>query len=139
MGLSVTRWLKCWLRAGSFVGFVVLEIVLCATLYAALSPINGAAAGSAPTLATGNTYVVNSTADAPDADVGTPNCAAADGKCTLRAAIMQANFATGPQTVTLLAGVYVLTRTGDEDAAILGDLDIAGDLTIQGAGPNVTI
>ena len=41
-----------------------------------------------------STYVVNSTADAPDADVGDGVCAAANGACTLRAAVMQAAKAT---------------------------------------------
>jgi CSLREA domain-containing protein len=83
-----------------------------------------------------STYVVNSTADA---DVGDGVCAAASGLCTLRAAIMQANFVTGPETITLPAGVYLLTRAGGDDADVLGDLDIADDLTIQGAGSGVTI
>src|SRR5438876_787862 len=58
----------------------------------------------------GNTYVVNSTADTPDADVGSSVCADAGGHCTLRAAIMQANFVTGLDTITLPSGVYLLTR-----------------------------
>ena len=87
----------------------------------------------------GNMYVVNSTADTPDADVGNPACADASGHCTLRAAIMQANFVTGLDTITLPSGVYLLTRPGNDDATVLGDLDIADDLTIQGAGSGVTI
>jgi CSLREA domain-containing protein len=86
-----------------------------------------------------STYVVNSTADAPDADVGDGVCAAANGACTLRAAIMQANFTTGPDTITVPPGLYLLTRPGDDDAAVLGDLDITDDLTIQGAGSSLTI
>ncbi len=85
------------------------------------------------------TFVVNSTADTPDADVGNPACADANGNCSLRAAIMQANFDAGPVTVTLPAGLYLLTRSGDDDAAVLGDLDIADDLAIQGAGSGVTV
>src|SRR5512137_1959945 len=89
--------------------------------------------------AAGNTYVVNSTADTPDADVGNPTCADASGHCTLRAAIMKANFVTGLDTITLPSGVYLLTRSGDDDVTVLGDLDIADDLTIQGAGSGATI
>ncbi len=97
--------------------------------------------GSAKPLSAGNTYVVNSTADLPDADVGDSGhlCVASNGKCTLRAAIMQANFTAGHQTITLPSGVYVLTRPGDEDFSVVGDLDIADDLTIQGAGSSTTI
>ena len=87
----------------------------------------------------GSTYVVNSTADTPDADILTPACADASGHCTLRAAIMQANFVTGLDTITLPSGVYLLTRPGNDDAAIVGDLDILDDVTIQGAGSGTTI
>ena len=51
-----------------------------------------------------NTYVVNSTADLPDADPADGICAAANGACTLRAAIMQANFTSGADTIILPAG-----------------------------------
>ncbi|HZY40952.1 MAG TPA: CSLREA domain-containing protein [Anaerolineae bacterium] len=69
--------------------------------------------------AASNTYVVNSTDDLPDADPGDAGgiCADANGKCTLRAAIMQANFTTDPNTITLPSGVYVLTRQGYDDSA----------------------
>ncbi len=96
---------------------------------------------SASVYAAGNIYAVNSTADTVDADVGDPGhvCADASGHCTLRAAIMQANFVTGLDTITLPSGVYTLTRPGDDDLAVVGDLDIADDLTIQGAGSVTTI
>ena len=85
------------------------------------------------------TFVVNSTADLPDADVGIAACLASNGACTLRAAIQQANFTPGADTITMPAGVFLLTRPGNEDAAVLGDLDITDNLTIQGAGSGVTI
>ncbi len=88
----------------------------------------------------GSTYVVNSTADEPDADPANAQCVSSpSGKCTLRAAIMDANFATGPNTIILPAGMYVLTRPGYDDDALVGDLDIGHDLTIQGAGSTATI
>ena len=86
-----------------------------------------------------DTYVVNSTADTSDGDLTDGMCLDLNGNCTLRAAIMQANFTTGPQTITLPAGVYLLNRTGYDDAALLGDLDIFDRVTIQGAGSNTTI
>ena len=88
----------------------------------------------------GSTYVVNSTADEPDADPANAQCVSTpSGKCTLRAAMMDANFATGPNTIILPAGMYVLTRPGYDDNALVGDLDIGHDLTIQGAGSTATI
>ncbi len=92
-----------------------------------------------PALAAGVTYVVNGTADTPDADVGTAACRDAHGKCTLRAAIMQANFHPGADTIRLPAGTFRLTRPGADDAAVLGDLDITDDVTLRGRGSAATI
>lgn len=94
----------------------------------------------APAVVAGTTYVVNSLLDEPDADPSNGVCfSTPSGKCTLRAAIMDANFATGPNTITLPSGMYVLTRPGYDDNALVGDLDIGHDLTIQGAGSGGTI
>ncbi len=109
-------------------GRLVYIIIVCEVLLSTLVPLPVAA----------STYVVNSTADLPDADQGDGLCLALNGQCTLRAAIMQANFSAGPDTITLPAGVYQLTRPGDDDLAVLGDLDITDDLIIQGAGSSVT-
>ena len=89
--------------------------------------------------AAGSTYVVNSTLDEPDADPSDGICATASNDCTLRAAIMQANFATDPNTITVPSGIYLLTRSGYDDTALVGDLDIIHELTIQGMGAGVTI
>ncbi len=86
-----------------------------------------------------STIVVNSTADAPDADPANGVCATAGGVCTLRAAIMQANFTPAADNITLPAGVYLLTRVGIDDIALVGDLDITAPITITGAGAGVTI
>ena len=87
----------------------------------------------------GNVYTVNSTADLPDADLGDGVCAASNGACTLRASIMQANFTAGADVITLPAGTYLLTRSGDDDQGVLGDLDVTDGLTISGAGAASTI
>jgi hypothetical protein len=96
-------------------------------------------AGALSALAASATYAVNNTADSSDADQSDGVCADALGRCTLRAAIMQANFVTGPNTITVPSGVYVLTRAGQDDLATVGDLDIIDDLTILGAGSASTI
>lgn len=46
-------------------------------------------------------FVVDSQADAPDVSLGDGVCAAADGSCTLRAAVQDGNRAAGPNTITL--------------------------------------
>ena len=86
-----------------------------------------------------NTFTVNSTADLPDGNVSDNQCLAQNGKCTLRAAIMQANSASGMDTILLPAGTYLLTLPGVDDNDQFGDLDISDDLTIKGAGPHLTI
>jgi hypothetical protein len=63
-----------------------------------------------------------------------------DGLLSLREAVIAANAANGPKKIVLPAGTYVLTLSGaDEDAALTGDLDLTGHVTIQGAGPAATI
>ena len=71
-----------------------------------------------------------------------------DGRCSLREAVRAArlNAASGEaagecaagsaaDTITLPAGDYVLSIAGtDEDAAISGDLDLTGTVTLAGAG-----
>ena len=76
---------------------------------------------------------------------------AGDGKCTLREAIINANTdsdttdgdcaaGSGADVIDLPMGTYTLAITGNvEDAAFTGDLDITDDLTITGAGSDVTI
>src|SRR5258706_10785033 len=52
---------------------------------------------------------------------------------------MADNIAAGTKTIRLRAGSFPLTRPGYDDAALVGDLDIGHDLTLQGAGPGLTI
>jgi CSLREA domain-containing protein len=79
----------------------------------------------------------------------------ANGTCTLREAIIEANadsqaatadcvFDTaqpfGDDTITLQAGMYELSLAGiGEDAAATGDLDITGPLRLKGAGAGVSV
>jgi CSLREA domain-containing protein len=73
-------------------------------------------------------FVVDSTADATDANTADGICAAAGGGCTLRAAIVQANALMGTDSITLPAATYT---TGSE-------LTISTNLTINGAGARGT-
>ncbi|HEX6261428.1 MAG TPA: choice-of-anchor Q domain-containing protein [Actinomycetota bacterium] len=70
--------------------------------------------------------------------------------CTLRQAIRAANAnapvlfcfhpgTSAPDTIVLPAGTYALSQAGVDDTAEDGDLDIADDLTIVGAGAADTI
>jgi len=85
------------------------------------------------------TFVVTSNADAVDAKPGDGVCAtaAATPACTLRAAIQEANALAGADTINVPSGTYFLTIQGaNEDAAATGDLDVTGELTINGTGTN---
>ncbi|MBT0960381.1 DUF4347 domain-containing protein, partial [Denitromonas iodatirespirans] len=63
----------------------------------------------------------------------------ADGKISLREAIIAANNTAGADTISLSSGTYTLSITGlYEDAAATGDLDITSDIAIQGAGAGQT-
>ena len=67
--------------------------------------------------------------------IGTPGGAG----ISLREAIIAANNTAGADIITLPAGTYTLTRAGNDATAQLGDLDINGSLTLNGAGSATTI
>jgi CSLREA domain-containing protein len=84
-------------------------------------------------------FRVDSITDEPDGARGDGRCATAAGRCTLRAAIMEANATPGLDQVTVPSGVYKLGLEGTgEDAAATGDLDITDDLHLIGAGTGET-
>lgn len=64
-------------------------------------------------------------------------CAPTD--CSLREAVIAANALAGADTIILPPDIYTLKIAGaDEDRALTGDLDIADDLVIKGAGRATT-
>ncbi|MFI5461048.1 MAG: hypothetical protein ACHRXM_37045, partial [Isosphaerales bacterium] len=64
----------------------------------------------------------------------------ASGRISLRSAIMAADALGGANTIKLPSGTIKLTIAGaNEDASATGDLDIKGNLTIQGKGLNSSI
>ncbi len=117
------------------------------TLVAAMTVLIGSSVGSGSMspaavsfdAAAARTYVVNSTADRPDTDVATAACSDSHHRCTLRAAVMEANYHPGADTIKVPKGTYTLTRKGRDDGAIVGDLDITDSVTILGAGSSTTI
>jgi CSLREA domain-containing protein len=56
-------------------------------------------------------YYVNSSADTHDANPGNGTCADASGHCTLRAAIEEANFDSGPTIVNIFVPAYIIALT----------------------------
>ncbi len=85
-------------------------------------------------------FTVTNTGDAVDAAPGDGVCATAGAVCTLRAAIQEANALSGPDSIIVPAGTYLLTILGaGEDAAASGDLDVTGELTLTGAATGKAI
>jgi CSLREA domain-containing protein len=84
-------------------------------------------------------FVVDSTLDEPDAAPGLGKCSSTpSAKCTLRAAIMEANRTSGA-SIMVPAGNYKLKipPSGTDDDST-GDLNITSNMTIAGAGLDVT-
>ncbi|TDT44235.1 CSLREA domain-containing protein [Halospina denitrificans] len=85
-------------------------------------------------------FHAESTADTDDASPGDESCADAEGRCTLRAAIDEANALTGLDEVLLGAEDYVLTQTSTyEDGNLDGDLDVSDSVIIRGQGARSTV
>jgi hypothetical protein len=96
----------------------------------------------APNLAFGEEYRVVSEEDFPHWKPGIGACeiAPGDDRCTLRAAIMEANARPGKDRIIVPSGTYLLSTAAIvDDHAIFGDLDITDDLVIEGAGVGATI
>ena len=83
-----------------------------------------------PALASAATFTVTKTADTADG--------ACDADCSLREAVNAAAANPGADTVSVPAGTYVLTIPGLDNAGLVGDLDLTGDIEIVGAGADVT-
>lgn len=93
----------------------------------------------APTASAGSKFQVDTLVDSVDASPGDGVCADADGRCSLRAAIQEANAQGGKHTIQLPPGyTFVLTLTGSsEDAGATGDLDVSSNLRIDGSGATI--
>ena len=93
------------------------------------------------------TFTVNSTLDEPDSNVNDGQCISAPSeKCTLRAAVMQANVVNIDTTILVPSGIYTLIIPPvGPDGPETGDLNlttpVSGStvITIIGAGANTTI
>ena len=63
----------------------------------------------------------------------------ADGKISLREAVLAANANADVDEIILTAGEYRIQITGKDDSGLKGDFDIAEGVTIRGAGSGTTI
>lgn len=88
-------------------------------------------------------FTVNSTVDEVDANLGDGICRSASGKCTLRAAVMQASRSATGATINLPAGTYRLSlpAANGEQGGDLNFLPPASgnpEIRVVGAGRTVT-
>ncbi|MFT3706940.1 MAG: Calx-beta domain-containing protein [Archangium sp.] len=81
-------------------------------------------------------FTVNAVLDFNDLTPGDGVCdgsASAGNQCSLRAAIQEANALAGADTINIPANYAIsLTRTGIDETAVNGDLDVTEDLVIAG-------
>lgn len=111
------------MRSSKTRGFGFLLAMLLAVGFLGLTPASGAHAEGA--------FVVNSTGDDVDAKYGDGVCATAMDTCTLRAAITESNYHTGPDTVAFAIpgeGVKTIKLTD----ALPPLRDTSGPTTIDG-------
>ncbi len=116
-------------------GALALGLIPATATLAAESPTHHAISAVAPAAPTGKEFGVNSNVDAPDFAPGDEKCETAQGNgiCTLRAAIMETNALAGEDYIHLFCGTSVLlTRVGEDDTALNGDLDITDDVRLWG-------
>ena len=90
-------------------------------------------------------FYVNSYRDAVDNDLNDGVCLTATGVCSLRAAVMQANYSPDHDIITIRTGWHDLrfprTIDGGWDGELndtMGDLDIFHDVTIRGESADPT-
>ncbi|MCA9970849.1 MAG: CSLREA domain-containing protein [Anaerolineales bacterium] len=107
--------------------FKAASILVLAVVILTLAPVKRTYAAA---------FVVTKTADTNDG--------ACNADCSLREAIGAANASAGADTITFAPALnglpIVLTIPGDsEDGNASGDLDITGDLTLNGSGETATV
>src|SRR5260370_38239544 len=82
-------------------------------------------------------FVVNSTADAPNAKPGDHLCITAAATCTLRAAVQEANADGGANTISIPRGYYRLSIPPATEAGAAGQGGAAAGAL--GIHPSVTL
>jgi CSLREA domain-containing protein len=111
-----------------------------------LFAVAGVVAGQTEQAGAQTTLIVNTLADSIDVSPGDGICLDANGFCSLRAAIMEANQTAGIVDVQFAVnGFHFLNLAGTDDACLVGDLDIQPtaaltELNLNGnGGGNTTI
>jgi predicted outer membrane repeat protein len=109
----------------------LLALTMTACTNSSTNPITGGTGSDA--------YTVNTNADTTDRTPGDGFCSDQNNQCSLRAAIIESNTKKGPQSITIPALTITLNKTGTDDKAELGDLDITDEVSITGKSQAETI
>jgi CSLREA domain-containing protein len=122
-----------------------LTLAIAVAAGALLLPAGAAARGPLPhyeRCSPGCDILVNSSKDVPDANPGDGKCRTSARRCTLRAAVQEANARKQsfdkPWRILVPGGHYTLTRHGLDDTASRGDLDLRFHGEVVGAGASQT-
>lgn len=94
----------------------------------------------APASVEAATFTVDSTLDTTDVSPGDGVCADSGGRCTLRAAIMEANALPSQNRIDVPAGEYfpTIASLGSGDGHASGDFNITDSVELYGAGADQT-
>ncbi|HEX5037726.1 MAG TPA: choice-of-anchor Q domain-containing protein [bacterium] len=135
------------MKGVSKIGLAVL-VLMGAPVAASALPVSLQKAAIEPMVLPVPDFVVTTTEDLPDANVGDGLCDAAPNpsitKCTLRAAVQEAYESEGADVIGFACAddscVYTLTRAPVDGAQLeTGNLNVSGDVTILGLGRAKTI
>lgn len=86
------------------------------------------------------TFTVDTTKDGADLTLADSTCAAPGGKCTLRAAISEANAQAGKDDIVLPKGTFKLTLPeAGSPSNTEGDLDVTESVEIDGRSASKTV
>jgi len=114
------------MRKNRIVATIGVTLTIVASLFAPM-------VGGTPAARAAETYIVNSTGDGSDSRPGDGSCQASDGKCTLRAAIVEANMHAGPDTIDFnIPGSGTGIRTIQLGSPLPQVEDETGGTTING-------
>lgn len=90
-----------------------------------------------PFAASAGTFVVDSYSDVVDAAPGDGVCATSQARCTLRAALDEANASVGADVVELSSGTYSLS-SAPSGPTVGGNLSVLDEVRISGRGASLT-
>ncbi len=113
--------------------FLTLAVVLIVFVSMSSGVINSSANSNNNQSNPAATFIVNNNGDTPDSNTADGLCLDANGNCTLRAAVEQANASASDDVITFLPAVTTVVLT-------IGEIVISnnGSLQINGNGANVT-